>query len=83
MDWLMSSNDDVPRHRVRAARTSHDLSLIGSLTDEQVGGTGWGMQEHRLSMVSLLVVVEVVVATVLLVVVDVGACVLAVRQACM
>ena len=42
------------------------------------------MQEHRPSLVSLmLVVVEVVVTAVMLVVVDAGACALAVRQVCM
>ena len=35
MDWPISSDADVPRHRVKAARTSHNLSV-----SEAVGQTG-------------------------------------------
>ena len=42
------------------------------------------MQEHRPSLVSLMLgVVEAVVTAVMLVALDVGACALAVRQVCM
>ena len=65
---------------VKAARASHSFSLRGSLTTGQVGRESWRMQEHRPSLVSLmLVAVEVVVTAVMLVVVDAGACALAVR----